>query len=497
MPRYSTKNDKSQSQDCLIIPLFEDKLTPPDQFGDLVANAVKTKDFEGKKGQAIFLYTGNKVISRVLLLGLGKRKDFKLRSWKQIIGTAVISCQGKKAEKIGLVIPGDVGEFVDTKVLAKSTVVAIETANYSFDEHKSHEDAIVKSLKSVEFILDKKNWRVWNKGVEEGVIIGGAVNFTRHLGNTTPSTMTPTFLAGEAQRIVKKNSKLKIKVLAYPEIKRLGMGCFLGVAQGSSEEPKFIIIEYYGTTKSQKPTVLVGKGVTFDSGGLSLKPDPYMCNMKFDMLGGATVLGILDAVSKLGLKKNVIALIPACENMPGGKAYRPDDILINMEGKSVLVDNTDAEGRLILCDALSYAKRFKPKEVVDFATLTGSCFVALGNERSGLFSPEDKIVEKLLSSSETVGEQLWRLPMGEEYSEAMKCEIADIRNAGGVGERRYGGASTAAAFLQFFTLDKDGNSEYPWAHIDLSCSFYVGKGKPYIRGGANGFGVESLVEYLS
>jgi leucyl aminopeptidase len=220
-----------------------------------------------------------------------------------------------------------------------------------------------------------------------------------------------------------------------------------------------------------------------------------MRDMKFDMLGAATVLGVVKAAASLQLKKNIVGLLPACENMPGKEAYRPDDILTAMNGKTVLVENTDAEGRLILADALCYAARYNPKEVIDFATLTGACMVAIGTERSGLFSQNEKIVEKLQASSETVGEQLWRLPLGEEYSEAMKCEVADIKNIGG---SRYGGASTAAAFLEFFTHDaKSGKPNYPWAHIDLSSCYLGSKGKPFMRGGATGFGVETMVEYLS
>lgn len=214
-----------------------------------------------------------------------------------------------------------------------------------------------------------------------------------------------------------------------------------------------------------------------------------MNDMKFDMLGAATVLGIIKAASGLNLSVNLVGLIPACENMPSGSSYRPDDILTAYNGKTVEIIHTDAEGRLILADALAFASKYKPKEVIDFATLTGACLVALGNERSGLFGNDEKIIAKLEQSAGAVGEQLWHLPLGEEYSEAMKSEVADIKNLGGAGGAGFGGASTAAAFLQFFT-------DYPWAHIDLSSSYYGGKGKSWIRGGANGFGVETIVEYL-
>jgi leucyl aminopeptidase len=249
------------------------------------------------------------------------------------------------------------------------------------------------------------------------------------------------------------------------------------------------VLEYWGDKKDIKPIVLVGKGVTFDSGGLSIKPGDYMVDMKYDMLGAATALATLKITAELNQKKNLVVIVPAVENMPGGDAYRPDDILIAMNGKSVEIKNTDAEGRLILADALCYASRYKPQEVIDLATLTGACAVALGLERSGLFSKNKTMTEKLLNSSESIGENLWHLPLGEEYSDAMKSEVADIKNTGGVGGDRYGGSSTAAAFLEFFT-------DYDWAHIDMSSAIFGGKGKPWIRPGANGFGVQTLVDYL-
>jgi len=302
--------------------------------------------------------------------------------------------------------------------------------------------------------------------------------------------MTPTLLAKEALKLSKENPKIKVKILSRPEMKKLNMGCLLGVSQGSVEEPKFIILEYYGAGKTKQPTVLAGKGITFDSGGLGIKPGNYMTDMKFDMLGAATVFGIIKAAAGLKLKKNIVGLVPSCENMPSGSSYRPDDILTAHNGKSVEIIHTDAEGRLILADALSYAVKYKPKEVIDFATLTGACMVALGSERSGVFGTSEKIINRLENKAKEVGEQLWHLPLGEEYSEAMKSEVADIKNLGGVNSQPgHGGASTAAAFLQFFT-------DYPWAHIDLSCSHYSGKGKPWIRGGANGFGVQTIIEYL-
>lgn len=505
MIKYSFATEKSKI-DCLIIPLFEGEkfekiVTDFDtKVNGLLSHACDLKDFEAKKMQSALLYTGEKNTTRILLIGLGKKNELSIRTWKQVVGSGMIIAQGKKFLRLGLFIPSDVKKIFGLEKIAQNTVVATTLASYAFDEHKTDKDARVSPIKSVLFFgVDINEKHTYQNGVKTGIVLGTTINYTRHLANTPPSIMTPSFLAKESEKVGKEFPKVKVTVLSKTEVKKIGMGCFLGVSQGSVEEPKFIILEYMAGKKKEMPTVLVGKGITFDSGGLSLKPEAYMSDMKFDMLGAATVLGVIHAVVALNLKKNIVGLLPSCENMPSGSAYRPDDILVNMEGKTVEIANTDAEGRLILSDALSYAKKYNPKEVIDFATLTGACMVALGSERSGLFSQDEKMVEKIFLAGDKVGEQFWRLPLGEEYSEAMKSEVADIRNIGGVnGIRGHGGASTAAAFLEFFTKDfKTGECAYPWVHIDLSCSFYAGKGKPWIRGGANGFGIETMIEYLS
>ncbi len=494
MIRYSLKNDL---KGVAIAPVFENKgldgLTKSldKKLNGLLSEMYNADGFKAKKIQMSFSRTRDKETPAVLLVGLGEEKDLNIRGWKQIIGAAVIALQSKKITDFSLAVPAGLIKKLGVKKFGLDTVVAVETANYAFDEHKTDKEEKVESLKEVflagEFSASDKN--NLQKGIKEGVLIGQSVNYTRHLGNTPPSIMTPALLASEAVKLSKADNKLEVKILSRPEMKKLGMGCLLGVSQGSVEEPKFIILEYFNGLKSQKPTVLVGKGITFDSGGLGIKPGNSMNDMKFDMLGGATVLGIMKAVAGLKIKKNIIGLIPACENMPSGSSYRPDDILTAYNGKTVEIGHTDAEGRLILADALSYACEYKPKEVIDFATLTGACMVALGNDRSGLFGNDEKIIAKLKNKSEEAGEQLWHLPLGEEYAEAIKSEVADIKNIGGVDKPGLGGASTATAFLQFFT-------DYPWAHIDLSCSYYGGKGKPWIRTGANGFGVQTMVEYL-
>ncbi len=490
--------------DVLIVPFFEDqdfkKMIKAISGLDIecVLNVLLTPDFEGKSKQMQFVYTGEKQMPRLLLLGLGKKSDLTLYKLKQAVGAATIATQSKKAKKIAFLLDEQIINVFGGQKCLQEVVVALELAQYSYDGHKEKKSRVIP-LEEVQFVCfplkqNTKEMQVW---IDAGSKIANSINWARTLGNTPPSIMTPLLLATEAETIAQKNKKVKVKILSLKEIERLKMGCLLGVAKGSEHEPKFIIVEYWGGKKSEAPTVLVGKGITYDSGGLSLKPGEFLTDMKFDMLGGATVLGVVRAAAALGLKRNLVVLVPACENMPSGSAYRPDDILTAMNGKTVLIQNTDAEGRLVLADGLCYAAKYKPKEVIDFATLTGACVGALGNERSGVFSDQDKIVARLSESSEAVGEQLWRLPLGEEYMEAILSDIADVKNLGGVGGSRYAGASTAAAFLQYFTLDNEtGEPNYPWAHIDLSCSHWDGKGKPWMRGGANGFGVETMIEYL-
>ncbi len=492
MKRYILSAAKNP--DAILIPIFEDQdilknFREIDKLsGGALQTLVMSKDFEGKKMQVSLIYTKSKNFPRVYLLGLGKQKNCSIRTYKNVLGSGVIAAQSKKVTKLHILFSSQLKNHFDISLLAKETVIAVDGARYAFEDHKNKESCTPQVQEcTFECTLSAQEKKEWDRAVIEGKCISEGVELVRNLGNTIPSIMTPVFLAQNAKSL--ETDTVKVKILSLSQIQKLGMGCFLAVSQGSIHEPKFIILEYFAGDKKEAPTVLVGKGITYDSGGISLKPADALIDMKFDMLGGATVLGAILAASKLKIKKNIVGLIPACENMPSGTAYRPDDILTAMNGKTVLVENTDAEGRLILADALVYAQKYTPKEVIDLATLTGHCLIALGNERSGLFTQDEQLATDLLSASNQVGELLWRLPLGEEYSEAVKADVADLRNTGGVGNPRYGGASTAAAFLENFT-------DYPWAHIDLSCSHYGGKGKSWIRGGANGFGVQTLVEYL-
>ena len=454
MTNYILEADASAA-DVIIMPVLEDKGLETaakkldKEFGSALSAVMSAEDFTGKKMQQSLVYTRDAKRPRVLLSGLGSKKELTVRRYKQVLGAAVIAVQSKKSQRIAVVIPETVLSAFGPYRAAKETAAAIEIGGYSYDEYRKPE-ARVLPLKAVAVTaaFDNRSKTQLIKGLADGALVGQAVNYTRHLGNTPPTVLTPTYLARAAAKLAQENPGLKVKVLSRPEIKKLGMGCLLGVSQGSAQEPKFIVLEYRQGNKKDPPLVLVGKGITFDSGGISLKPAGYLNDMKFDMLGAATVLGVMKALAALKAKKNVVGLIPSCENMPDGAAYRPDDILTAMDGTTVHVSNTDAEGRLILADALCYATRFEPKEVLDFATLTGHCRIALGSDRSGLFSDEENIVQKLTAAAETVGEQLWRLPLGEEYSEAIKSEVADIDNGGPSGRRRVARRGFFAALRQ-------------------------------------------------
>lgn len=500
--KFTIQTDIEELKPCNVIlfPVFEEQKIDTEfkNFGLLdvqrkkIVDAIELEEFKGKKLEKLVLHTEDRNHPRIMLVGLGKEKEYSVKRLRECIGAGFVQAQNKKWKKVSVVLTTILKKKEAIEQLGSILVRAAEISTYSYDEHKSDIEARSVAIEDVQFVgaFNASEKKAFEKGVAQGEIVAHGVNLTRHLGNTPPTVMTPTYLGNAARDLAKKNKALKVNVLSKVEIEKLGMGCLLGVARGSEHEPKFIIVEYWGADKKQKPTVLVGKGITFDSGGLSLKPGNWMADMKYDMLGGAAVLGVLKVASELKLKKNIVGLIPAAENMPSGTAFRPDDILIAMNGKTVEIKNTDAEGRLILADALCYAKRYDPAEVIDLATLTGACMAALGVERSGIFTPDDKLCEKLIEAGNSTGEQLWRLPLGEEYSEAMKSEIADIKNLGGVGGDPFGGASTAAAFLQFFV-------EYKWAHIDLASAIFMGKAKAWLHPGANGFGVETLIAYLS
>lgn len=476
-----TAPQPSEILPLLVVPVF---------MGDkaLKDYPVVSDDFDAKFGKTQLLYTDPAMgAARVLLVGLGERKAFSIIRLQRALGIATIAAQSKKLTTFGILMHEAFFKKCKPLVLGEHIARAVKGAAYSYDAYKSNEERHVAAIEAVTLLqVPAVRRTAIERGLVAGTSIANAITLVRDLGNTPPMIMTPTKLAEAAMDVASEYPKtVKCEVMDREQMLELGMGGVLGVAAGSAEPPKFIVMEYNNTPKAGAPIVLVGKGITFDSGGISIKPADKMDEMKFDMLGGATVIGTIAAVAALQLRVRVIGLIPATENLPGGSAYRPGDILRTMSGKTIEVLNTDAEGRIILADALSYAAKLKPRMCVDLATLTGACVVALGTERAGLFSQDTKVTNLIEAAAAYSGDQVWRMPLGEEYSEAIVSEIADVKNISG----RDGSSSAAAAFLAEFV-------DYPWAHLDIAGTAWNMKSKPWLRAGATGHGVHLMVEFL-
>ena len=416
----------------------------------LLDEALRSGDLSAKAGRTLYLHrpAGLKVPRLVFSVAA----DAGAKAFKAAVtaGLAVVKPLGVKHLAVAF------GGGPLDAAHAEALVGAVSDATYTYRHTKPSAPA-APALARVTLLAEKEFAKGVQAGLARGQGIAAGVTLARECANRPANHCTPAFLAAEAKKLGKAHG-FKVEVLERKDCERLGMGSFLAVAQGSLEPPKFIVLRYEGATKSQAPVVLVGKGITFDTGGISIKPAAEMDAMKFDMCGAASVLGTLHAVAKLKARLNLVCIVPTCENMPGGKAIKPGDVVTSMSGQTVEILNTDAEGRLILCDALTYAERLKPAVVVDVATLTGACVIALGNHNSGLFSSDDAVADKLLAASRAAIDPCWRLPLDEEYGEALKSNFADMGNVGG----RPGGAITAAMFLSRFT------GKYPWAHLDIA-----------------------------
>jgi leucyl aminopeptidase len=443
----------SVAADALIVVLPADgKATTGDKMLDgVVAAATKSGDFERKAGRTLYLHgvDGMKV-PRVVLCGA---RDASAKAFRAAVGQGVSALKGRAGVKhLAVALAGDGVGAAHGEALALVT----DQSGYVYRHTKPSAEALATPAK-VSLVTDKAQLADARQGLARGQAIAAGVGVARECANRPANHCTPTFLGEEAKRLGKQFG-FDVQVLDRKAVEKLGMGSFLSVARGSEEPLRFIVMQYNGAAKKDAPIVLVGKGITFDSGGISLKPAAEMDEMKFDMGGAASVLGTLRAVAELKPKVNVVGLIPTCENMPSGLATKPGDVVTSMSGQTIEILNTDAEGRLILCDALTYAERFKPAAVVDIATLTGACIIALGNHQAGLFSPDDALADELLAASRVAEDPAWRMPLDDEYDEALKSNFADMANVGS----RAGGAITAAKFLQRFT------KAYPWAHLDIA-----------------------------
>ena len=440
--------------------------------------AIKSGDMTGKRGTQLGLRgVAGVTAARVLLVGLGSRDDYSDRAFAESARAVVKAFPGVTEIAVAATEWSVKGR--DTEWLARQFAIAAREAVFRSDELKSKKEDVNGPSKAL-LILPARAASA-ERGLKQGTAIANGMALTKRLGNLPPNVCNPSFLADEARKLAKQ-WKLGIDVLETKQLEALKMGSFLSVARGSAQPPRLIVLKHQGGGKSA-PVVLVGKGITFDSGGISIKPGAAMDEMKFDMCGAASVIGTMRTVAELKLKLNVIGVVAACENMPSGTATRPGDIVTSMSGQTIEILNTDAEGRLILCDALTYVERFKPAAVVDIATLTGACVIALGNVNSGLFANNEKLADELMSASRGASDAAWRMPLGEEYQEQLKTNFADMAN---IGTPANAGAVTAACFLARFT------KAYPWAHLDIAGTAW----KSGAAKGATGRPVPLLSQFL-
>ena len=486
---FSIKQSLPEKQrgGCLVVGVYEGgKLTAAAQllnkaaknaFGELVARG----DMVGKPASTLLLHKLPGIAAeRVLLVGLGKASEINSKTCIDILRATFSKLLDTPAKDAVLYLI-DEGLGKDSAWVIRQAVFAADEQAYRPDGMKS-KPAKAASLKSVTFATLGKPVAALKSVLEYASSTAHGMALAKTLGNLPGNVCTPTYLASQAKALGKAHKSIKTTVLEEKDMRKLGMGSFLSVTRGSEQPAKLIIMEYHGTDKKQKPIVLVGKGITFDSGGISLKPGAEMDEMKYDMCGAASVLGTMQAIAEMGLNLNVIGVIPSCENLPSGTATKPDDIVTSMSGQTIEILNTDAEGRLILCDALTYSAKFNPDTVIDIATLTGACVIALGHVASGLFSNEEKLARELLAAGEQAHDRAWQLPLWEDYQPLLDSNFADMQNIGG----RAGGTITAACFLSRFTKD------YRWAHLDIAgTAWKSGKEK-----GATGRPVPLLTQYL-
>jgi leucyl aminopeptidase len=493
---------------ALAVPVFKDEkahegfLSELDEAaGGLVKAVIESEEIKGKEGETAYLLLpegGSLKARRVLLVGVGERDSYGLGQVSQMAGAAVRALRARNVKSIGLVLRGAAEEN------ARPASAAVEGAVMSlFDPNKYHTvDKDDKTVERLVVIAQGADSDALKRAAERGRIVGESANFTRDMANEPGAYMTPTIMAQRSQQMANEFG-LDVDVLDRPRIEALGMGSFLSVARGSEEPPALIVLKYTpeGGTKTDlaeagrraevngdggELLALVGKGVTFDSGGISIKPGENMELMKYDMTGGATVIGVMRAVAQLRPPFPVLGVVPATENLPSGKATKPGDVVRAMSGKTIEVINTDAEGRLILADAIAYAKRLGATRVVDLATLTGAVSIALGDVNTGILGTDQELIDELIESGREVGEKLWQLPLDKEYTKQIKSDIADIKNVGG----RKAGTSTAAAFLKEFA---DGIS---WAHLDIAGTAWGDEQKPFRSKGPTGVAVRTLVNFI-
>lgn len=451
-----------------------------------ISRLIKQGDIKGKLNEITLLHSMGKLpVARVVVTGLGKKKELSINKVRGAVAETCRYLRQKGAESITSISQGAGINGISLESAAQAVTEGALLGLYAFRRYITKKENNFGEIKQLLIVSGVKEKQLVEQAIDKGRIMAEAANWARDLVNEPANYMTPSRMA-EAARELAKSYGLEVEVLEREQMAEMGMGALLGVAQGSQQPPKFIILNYKGSDFGKVDVALVGKGITFDSGGISIKPSEGMSDMKGDMAGGAAVIAALSAIARLKTKINVAAIVPATENMPSGGALKPGDILTAMNGKTIEVLNTDAEGRLILADALSYATKLGAKAIIDVATLTGACMVALGKICTGAFSNNQKLTNRVIAAGNEAGELAWQLPMLEEYKEQLKSDVADIKNIGG----RYGGAITAAKFLEEFI------NNTPWIHLDIAGTDVSDKEKGYLLKGATGVPVRTLVNLV-
>nr|WP_314539669.1 leucyl aminopeptidase [uncultured Massilia sp.] len=487
---FDTKNTLAAAKSgCVAVAVYENKKLSEaakalDASGAIAA-AVKSGDISGKPGSTLLLRgVAGVAAARVLLVGMGADEVATEKTLASAVSATLKVFASLGAQDAIIAFPLENVKGRDVAWGVRAIVVAANEAEFRTDGQKSKKDPVAGGVRKLTIAAGQAGPQL-KTALAQSIAIANGMNLTKELGNLSPNVCTPTYLANTAKKLA-ADFGFDVEVLERKQLEALKMGSFLSVTRGSEEPPKFIVLKHNGGKKNDAPVVLVGKGITFDTGGISLKPGPGMDEMKYDMCGAGSVLGTFRAIGEMGLKLNVVGIVAACENMPSGRATKPGDIVTAMNGTTIEILNTDAEGRLILCDALTYAERFKPAAVVDIATLTGAVIVSLGHHNSGIFTrhddAHDALAEELLDAGKQAGDTAWRLPIGEQYNEQLKSNFADLANIGTPG----GASITAACFLENFTRN------YTWAHVDIAGTAW----KSGAAKGATGRPVPLLTTFL-
>jgi len=484
------------SGDVMVLGLFEKTKHLPAKYISIdkaarraVSKLLKLGDFSGKANETAVLYvTGKLKCERIIMVGLGDEKKFELNVLRQAAGTAIRLAEKLSSAKLGMILHLSVTENISPELMGQAITEGAIVGRYDYQDYLPAKEDDGKSIAQMRItILDSKAAVVAKlaRGIKIGTALAEGQNYARMMANKPGNEINPPILAHQAQQMA-RTSGLKCRIFNDAQLAKMKMNGILAVGSGSESKPRLIMLEHNSRKSARPDVVIVGKAITFDSGGISIKPSQNMETMKFDKSGGCAVLGIMATIARLKLPLHVVGLIPSAENMPSSTSYRPGDIIRTYSGKTVEIENTDAEGRMILCDALAYAAKMKPKAIVDMATLTGACVIALGEHHAGLFGNNDPLLKQIEQASKASGEPLWHMPSTAPYLEQMRSKIADFKNSGGRG----GGSCTAAAFLGEFVGDT------PWAHIDIAAVSDTDTAKPYRAIGATGFAVRLVTEYL-